>query len=77
MSRRHKNVKAFIMQGGLQSTEEAVHMGVPIIGIPFFSDQEYNVRRITEKGIGVKLDIKDLSKEKILDALKRVMDDQR
>ncbi|XP_063216516.1 UDP-glycosyltransferase UGT5-like [Bacillus rossius redtenbacheri] len=70
---RHPNVKLFIMQGGLQSLEEAVHSGVPLIAIPFFSDQDYNTKRIVEKGIGLKLDITEVSKEKILHVLTTVL----
>ncbi|XP_063233927.1 UDP-glycosyltransferase UGT5-like isoform X2 [Bacillus rossius redtenbacheri] len=73
---RHPKVKAYIMQGGLQSSEEAIHSGVPLISIPFFSDQDYNTKRIVEKGIGLKLDISEVSKEKILDALKTVLTDK-
>ncbi|XP_063233579.1 UDP-glycosyltransferase UGT5-like [Bacillus rossius redtenbacheri] len=74
---RHPKVKAFIMQGGLQSIEEAIHSGVPLIAIPFFSDQDYNTKRIVEKGIGLKLDISEVSKEKIQHALETVLEDNR
>nr|CAD7439936.1 unnamed protein product [Timema bartmani] len=51
----HPKMKAFISQGGLQSAEEAILMGVPLIGIPFFADQDLNVKMIVERGIGLKI----------------------
>ncbi|KPJ00056.1 Ecdysteroid UDP-glucosyltransferase [Papilio xuthus] len=45
---RHPNVKIFITQGGLQSTDEAITAGVPLIGVPILGDQCYrdNVKRL-------------------------------
>nr|CAD7608431.1 unnamed protein product [Timema genevievae] len=68
-------VKAYIMQGGLQSIEEALTVGVPLIAIPFFSDQDFNVKKIEEKGIGIRLDFADITKEKLLFALDKVIND--
>nr|CAD7449942.1 unnamed protein product [Timema bartmani] len=65
------------MQGGLQSIEEALTVGVPLIAIPFFSDQDFNVKKIEEKGIGIRLDFADITKEKLLFALDKVINDSR
>ncbi|XP_072946226.1 UDP-glycosyltransferase UGT5-like [Epargyreus clarus] len=37
----HKNIKLFITQGGLQSTDESIAAGVPLIGFPMIADQYY------------------------------------
>nr|CAD7463939.1 unnamed protein product [Timema tahoe] len=63
------------MQGGLQSIEEALTVGVPLIAIPFFSDQDFNVKKIEEKGIGIRLNFADITKEKLLFALDKVIND--
>nr|CAD7615635.1 unnamed protein product [Timema genevievae] len=63
------------MQGGLQSIEEALTVGVPLIAIPFFSDQDFNVKKIEEKGIGIRLDFAEITKEKLLFALDKVIND--
>ncbi|CAH1968852.1 unnamed protein product [Acanthoscelides obtectus] len=49
---RHPNVKLFITQGGLQSLEEAIYNGVPVVVLPFFGDQMSNGRKIEDRGIG-------------------------
>ncbi|KAL1516687.1 hypothetical protein ABEB36_000567 [Hypothenemus hampei] len=60
---RHPNIKVFITQGGLHSVEEAVHAGVPMIGIPFMSDQWRNVAIMLEKGFGIYLNKQNMEKE--------------
>ncbi|KAL6435773.1 hypothetical protein ACFW04_005573 [Cataglyphis niger] len=73
----HPNIKLFIYQGGLQSTEEAVHYGVPIIGFPIMWDQIYNVQYLKKLGIGVELHINNISKESIEAAIYEVINNKR
>lgn len=47
----HPNCILFITHGGLLSTTETIHYGVPTIGIPAFADQFLNVKRSVKKGI--------------------------
>ncbi|XP_056632310.1 UDP-glucosyltransferase 2-like isoform X2 [Diorhabda sublineata] len=70
---RHPNVKLFITQGGLQSLQESVINGIPLIGIPFFGDQITNVNRMVKKGYGIKLDRRTITKELLTEAIKEVM----
>lgn len=63
----HPNVKLFISQAGLQSTEEAIVSKVPILAIPFIFDQHYNAKRIEELGIGRLLNFETLNKENFKD----------
>ncbi|CAG4959437.1 unnamed protein product [Colias eurytheme] len=51
----HPNCVLFITHGGLLSTTEALHFGVPIIGIPMFADQALNVKRAQSKGFAIKV----------------------
>nr|CAD7394604.1 unnamed protein product [Timema cristinae] len=74
---RHPKVKVFITQGGLQSTEEAILMGVPLIGIPFFADQDFNVKLIVEREIGLKIEFNEVSKENVLQSIKNIIHDNR
>lgn len=38
----HPNVRVFITHGGLFGSQESVHYGVPMLGIPFYADQVNN-----------------------------------
>ncbi|CAK1594085.1 unnamed protein product [Parnassius mnemosyne] len=51
----HHNCILFITHGGLLSTTEAVHFGVPFIGIPVFFDQIFNVEQSVQRGIAKKV----------------------
>ncbi|XP_046972446.1 uncharacterized protein LOC124539191 [Vanessa cardui] len=74
---KHPNVKLFITQGGLQSTDEAINAGVPLIGIPMLADQWYNVQKYLRFGIGVQLDFTSLTEEVFRNAIVTVAGDKR
>ncbi|KAK5639988.1 hypothetical protein RI129_010799 [Pyrocoelia pectoralis] len=59
---RHPNIKLFITQGGLQSSDETIHIGVPIVGMPFFGDQAANIKRMVAKGMGLSVEYTALEK---------------
>ncbi|XP_072759092.1 UDP-glycosyltransferase UGT5-like [Anoplolepis gracilipes] len=69
----HNNVKAIWTHGGLLSIQEAIWHGVPMISMPFFGDQKFNVDLLVHKGVGVRLDFKTLSTETVLDAFEKVL----
>lgn len=46
----HKNMRLFISHCGLGSVNEAKFHGVPILAIPFFTDQPGNARAIVDEG---------------------------
>ncbi|NP_001243958.1 UDP-glycosyltransferase UGT33K1 isoform X1 [Bombyx mori] len=73
---KHRNVKLFITQGGLQSTDESITAGVPLIGIPMIGDQWYNVEQYVKFGIGVGLDLESLTKADLLEAIHKVIGDE-
>uniref|UniRef100_A0A336KE79 CSON009222 protein n=1 Tax=Culicoides sonorensis TaxID=179676 RepID=A0A336KE79_CULSO len=68
----HRNIKAFVMQGGLQSIEEAINREVPLVVIPFFADQESNAFKVVKLGCGVSVSINDLSSDLLIKAVKEV-----
>lgn len=70
----HKNVKAFISHGGMLSTTEAAHCGVPMVAIPLFGDQFANSAAAKDSGLGTVLHYKDITKESLLEALNTVLD---
>ncbi|XP_013141069.1 PREDICTED: UDP-glucuronosyltransferase 2B19-like [Papilio polytes] len=73
---RHPKVKLFITQGGLQSTDEAISAGVPLIGIPLLADQWYNVEKYVEHKIGVRIDIDTVTEEIFETAIQTVIKDK-
>ncbi|XP_041972608.1 UDP-glycosyltransferase UGT5-like [Aricia agestis] len=70
---RHPRVKLFITQGGLQSTDEAISGGVPLIGIPIMGDQYYNSEKYVHHGIGKKLDWYDFDARTFRDAIEEII----
>ncbi|XP_030040677.2 UDP-glycosyltransferase UGT4 isoform X1 [Manduca sexta] len=73
---RHPKVKLFVTQGGLHSTEEAIDAGVPMIGIPMFGDQWFNVERHLYHKIGVRLDIANINEDNFKNAITTVIEDE-
>jgi glucuronosyltransferase len=71
------NVRLFITQGGLMSTQEAIDRGVPIVGIPIYGDQRYNLARAVSFGIGIQLDYENITTESVMWALNEVLNNQR
>lgn len=69
----HPNIKLFITQSGLQSTEEAIFNQVPLLAMPFIADQHFNSKRIVELGIGLKLDFGTLEKNKFKGAVLEIV----
>ncbi|RXG58710.1 putative UDP-glucosyltransferase YojK, partial [Armadillidium vulgare] len=56
----HPKIRLFITHGGQLSTLEALYNGVPVIGIPVFSDQHTNMKIIESEGWGRVLELKKL-----------------
>ncbi|RVE49309.1 hypothetical protein evm_006022 [Chilo suppressalis] len=51
----HPNCLLFITHGGLLSSTESIHYGVPIIGIPILFDQFVNVNKAVAKGFAIRV----------------------
>lgn len=73
---RHPKVKLFITQGGLQSTDETITGGVPVIGIPMIGDQFYNVEKYEYHKIGKKIYLEDLNEDMLRSAITDVIEDK-
>lgn len=73
----HKNCILFITHGGLLSLMEAVHFGVPVVGIPFFGDQAKNFFFVEEVGIGKMIRLEEITYERVSSTLKEVLSNKR
>nr|XP_024216492.1 UDP-glucuronosyltransferase 1-9 [Halyomorpha halys]XP_024216493.1 UDP-glucuronosyltransferase 1-9 [Halyomorpha halys] len=69
----HNNTVLFITHGGYLSLVEAVHFGVPVIGIPYFGDQAKNFRFVEEAGIGKMLKLNEINYDNLSRMVKEVL----
>ncbi|KAF4109480.1 hypothetical protein G5714_010553 [Onychostoma macrolepis] len=72
----HPKVKAFITHGGSHGIYEGICNGVPMVMLPLFGDQGDNVQRLVSRGVAETLSIYDLTAEKLLVALRKVINDK-
>ncbi|CAH0697330.1 unnamed protein product [Spodoptera exigua] len=70
---RHPKIKVFITQGGLQSADEAITAGVPLIGVPMLGDQWYNVEKYVHHGIGLQLDLLTMTEDDFKNAILTIL----
>ncbi|XP_046401765.1 UDP-glycosyltransferase UGT5-like [Ischnura elegans] len=69
----HPNIKMFVTHGGLLSFQEATSRGVPLIGIPFFGDQEMNMNKVLQMELGVKVDAANITADNMLNAINEIL----
>lgn len=67
----------FVTQGGIHSVEEAITRGIPMVGIPFMSDQPKNVNNLVKLGAAIRLNHKDLTAETLRYAILQVAKNKR
>ncbi|XP_041972133.1 UDP-glucosyltransferase 2-like [Aricia agestis] len=73
---KHPKINLFITQGGLQSTDEAINAGVPLLAIPMLGDQWYNAEKYVRHKIGLKLDVHALTENVFHDAITTIITDK-
>lgn len=73
----HPNIKLFITQGGWQSLEEALYSKVPILGMPIYADQFFNVKQSVHRGLGLSIDYKSFSKLELLNKILEVAENPK
>ncbi|XP_027956428.1 UDP-glucuronosyltransferase 2B4 isoform X4 [Eumetopias jubatus] len=71
----HPKTKVFVTHGGANGIYEAIHHGIPMVGIPLFADQPDNIAYMKAKGAAVSLDFHTLSSTDLLNALRMVIND--
>ena len=68
----HPKTKLFITHCGLNSIQEALIAGVPMIAFPICHDGPHNAAKIVRKGYALKLDLKSFSVEELVSAIEEV-----
>nr|XP_023028450.1 UDP-glucuronosyltransferase 2B9-like [Leptinotarsa decemlineata] len=66
-------IKLFITQCGLQSLEEGIFNEVPMVGMPFMWDQPGNAKTLEKKGLGLTVDIMNLTKDSFTKTIMEVI----
>lgn len=70
-----KQTDIFVTHGGMNSISEALVQGVPMVVIPFMSDQPVNARRIEELGLGKKLEYRLVSVDVLKNTVLSILSD--
>ncbi|XP_065860818.1 mogroside IE synthase-like [Euphorbia lathyris] len=78
----HKSISCFVTHCGWNSTMEALSLGVPMVGMPQWSDQTTNAKFIAdvwEVGVRVKIDDEErmVKKEEIEKCIREVMEGEK
>ncbi|KAJ8711858.1 hypothetical protein PYW08_008812 [Mythimna loreyi] len=72
----HPNLKLFITHGGQLSTAEAIHYGVPLVGMPVMADQILNMKTMAAKGFGIYITLAEDMYSDLDTAIRKVLDDK-
>lgn len=72
-----KHVDVFVTHCGMNSVNEAIAEGVPMVAMPFINDQISNADRIVELGIGKRISSFTSIKKDIYNAVSEVLNDQK
>ncbi|KAH8263950.1 hypothetical protein KR038_010324, partial [Drosophila bunnanda] len=73
----HPNVKVFIAHGGLFGTQEAVHNGIPILGMPVYCDQHLNINQAKMAGYALDLDYRKVTEEELKGSLLELIENPK
>jgi MGT family glycosyltransferase len=67
----------FITHGGMNSANEALHAGVPMLVVPQGADQPLVAARVVELGAGLSIRTEDVSVETVRALARRLLDEPR
>ncbi|KAH8407725.1 hypothetical protein KR222_011449, partial [Zaprionus bogoriensis] len=70
----HPNVKVFISHGG---TQEAVHHGVPVLGMPIYGDQYLNINKAKAAGFALRVDYRAFTEEELRYSLTELLENPK
>uniref|UniRef100_F6UVN6 UDP-glucuronosyltransferase n=1 Tax=Xenopus tropicalis TaxID=8364 RepID=F6UVN6_XENTR len=72
----HPKARLLVTHAGINSVQEAIYDGVPMVAIPLFYDQFDNAVRIKAKHLGTFISSDQLKAEKLANAIRHVIEDK-
>jgi MGT family glycosyltransferase len=72
---KHANVGCFVSHCGINSAQESLAAGTPIVGIPMLADQFDMALRIQDAGVGLFLNKLTFSASELRAAIERILSD--
>ncbi|XP_024859345.1 UDP-glucuronosyltransferase 2A2 isoform X2 [Kryptolebias marmoratus] len=71
----HPLTRAVVMHGGNNGLYEAVFHGVPVVGVPLFSDQSDNLARLSRRGAAIILHFNHMTAKELMEALHTIVNE--
>ncbi|MCL4338639.1 hypothetical protein M1271_03045 [Patescibacteria group bacterium] len=68
-----KKASLFISHGGMNSVNESLYYGVPMLFFPFIQEQRANAARVQELGAGISWDKKPVEKDSFMTAVNELL----
>uniref|UniRef100_A0A3F2Z141 UDP-glucuronosyltransferase n=1 Tax=Anopheles minimus TaxID=112268 RepID=A0A3F2Z141_9DIPT len=69
----HPNVKLFVSHGGIFGTQESIYWARPILFVPFYGDQHSNALKFQRAGIGLTLQIINVTVDDFRSKVERIV----
>uniref|UniRef100_A0A182PLS9 UDP-glycosyltransferases domain-containing protein n=1 Tax=Anopheles epiroticus TaxID=199890 RepID=A0A182PLS9_9DIPT len=69
----HQNVKLFVSHGGIFGTQESIYWARPLLFVPFYGDQHSNALKFERAGIGLTLQIINVTVEDFRTKIERIV----
>ncbi|XP_038159947.1 UDP-glucuronosyltransferase 2C1-like [Cyprinodon tularosa] len=70
----HPKTRLFVAHGGTNGMYEAIYHGVPVLGLPLLFDQFDNLLRLKVRGAARVEEVRTLTKDSFLEALKDILE---
>lgn len=61
----HPTIRVFVSHCGMNSINESLYFGKPILALPFLGDQYYNAARLLDLGVALKLNKKTIKSDEV------------
>jgi MGT family glycosyltransferase len=72
-----KRTRVFVSHGGMNSINESLYFGVPLVMVPQQVEQGFNARRVEKLGAGRLLKSEKITVDSLREAVSQVLQDER